>query len=178
MVVRNAGGKMLFVSRPTWHNPHLVKSPLNMRTAQTQFDIKAIQSTWKKFDAMAHLRHIHDEKSYVRMTALMNSLLDSAGDDEDHPLSSLLELVGDMVEKYEQEHHAVEPAEPKDALRFLMDAHGFKQEDLSAVVPQSNLSAILAGKEKSAQPWLVNWASSSALAPRCSCHTKLLHNLA
>ncbi len=119
-----------------------------MRATQTQFDIQAIQASWQAFDAMAHLRPIHDEKSYDRMVALMNSLLDVAGDDEDHPLSSLLELVGNMVSKYEQEHHAIEPAEPKDALRFLMEARGLKQEDLSSVVPQSNLSAILAGKRK------------------------------
>lgn len=119
-----------------------------MRVTETQFDIKAIQTSWQKFDTMAHLRPIHDEKSYVRMTALMNSLLDVAGDDEDHPLSSLLELVSDMVAKYEQEHYAIEAAEPKDALRFLIEARGMKQEDLSAVVPQSNLSAILAGKRK------------------------------
>ncbi len=119
-----------------------------MRAAHTQFNIRAIQSSWQAFDAMAHLRPIHDEESYDRMMALMNSLLDATGDDEDHPLSGLLDLVGDMVSKYEQEHHAIEPAEPKDALRFLMDTRGLKQEDLSAVVPQSNLSAILAGKRK------------------------------
>jgi len=33
-------------------------------------------------------------------------------------------------------------------LRFLMDARGLKQEDLSTIVPQNNLSAILAGKRK------------------------------
>lgn len=119
-----------------------------MRTAHTQFDIKAIQTSWQKFDTMAHLRPIHDEKSYVRMTALMNSLLAAAGDDEDHPLSSLLNLVSDMVAKYEQEHHAIEPAEPRGALRFLMEARGLKQEDLSPVLAQSNLSAILSGKRK------------------------------
>lgn len=95
---------------------------------------------------MAHLRPIHDKKSYVRMTTLMNSLLDVAGDDEDHPLSGLLDLVSDMVARYEQEHYAIEPAEPRDALRFLLESRGLKQEDLSAVVPQSNLSAILSGK--------------------------------
>lgn len=97
---------------------------------------------------MAHLRPIHDEASYGRMTVLMNSLLDAAGDNEDHPLSSLLDLVSEMIEKYEQEHHAIESASPKDALRFLMEARSLKQEDLSAVVVQSNLSAILAGKRK------------------------------
>lgn len=121
---------------------------LIMRAAHTQFDIRAIQSSWQAFDAMAHLRPIHDEKSYDRMVALMNSLLDTTGDDEDHPLSGLLDLVGDMVSKYEQEHYAIEAAEPRDALRFLMEARGMKQEDLSDIVPQSNLSAILAGKRK------------------------------
>ena len=119
-----------------------------MRAAHTQFDIRAIQASWQAFDAMAHLRPIHNEASYKRMTALMNSLLDAAGDDEDHPLSGLLNLLGDMISKYEQEHYVIEPAEPKDALRFLMEARGLKQEDLSDIIPQSNLSAILAGKRK------------------------------
>ena len=119
-----------------------------MDAAQPQLDIRALQAAWQKFDTMAHLRPIDSEVEYDRMVAMMNSLLDVAGDDEDHPLSSLLELAGDLVSRYEQEHHAIEPASPRDALRFLMEARGLKQEDLRAVVPQSNLSAILAGKRK------------------------------
>ena len=68
------------------------------------------------------------------------------GDDEEHPLSSLLELAGDLVSRYEQENHAIEPASSRDALRFLLESRGLKQEDLSGLVAQSNLSAILAGK--------------------------------
>ena len=119
-----------------------------MSAIRTQFDIQAIQTSWQAFDALAHLRPIHDKKSYDRMVALMNSLLDTTGDDENHPLSGLLDLVGDMVSKYEQEHYAIEAAELKEALRYIINAHGLKQEDLSAVVPQTNLSAILAGKRK------------------------------
>lgn len=119
-----------------------------MHAAQTHFDIQAIQASWQVFDAMAHLRPIHNEIEYNHMVALMNSLLDAAGDDEDHTLAGLLDLVGDLVWKYEQENHAIEPAEPKEVLRFLMDTRSLKQEDLSAVIPQSNLSAILAGKRK------------------------------
>lgn len=119
-----------------------------MLAAQNPFDIRAIQSSWMAFDAMTHLRPIHDEAGYEQTVALMNSLLDVVGDDEDHPLSSLLELVGDVVSKYEREHYAIEPAAPNDSLRFLIEARGLKQEDLAAIVPQSNLSAILAGKRK------------------------------
>jgi len=53
-----------------------------------------------------------------------------------------------MVWKYEQVHHAIEAVEPKDALRFLMESRHLRQEDLSEVVAQSNLSTILAGKRK------------------------------
>ena len=119
-----------------------------MHTTPTQFDLQAIQSSWQAFDTMAHLRPIHDGESYDRMTALMNSLLEATGDDEDHPLSGLLDLVSDMVSKYEQEKYAIDPVEPKEALRFLIVSRGLKQEDLATIVPQSNLSAILAGKRK------------------------------
>lgn len=116
--------------------------------AQAQFDILAIQASWQAFDSMTHLRPIHSEADYDRMVALMNSVLDAVGDDEEHALSGLLDLVSDLVAAYEEEHYAIEPAEPKEALRFLMEARDLRQEDLSTIVPQSNLSAILAGKRK------------------------------
>ena len=97
---------------------------------------------------VGRLRPIHSEADCDRMVALMNALLDVAGDDEDHPLSSRLELAADLVSRYEQEHHPIEAANPKDALRFLIAARGLRQEDLSAIIPQSDLSAILAGKRK------------------------------
>jgi HTH-type transcriptional regulator/antitoxin HigA len=119
-----------------------------MQTAPTQLDIRALQASWQAFDNMAQLRPIHSEADFERTRAMMNSLLEEVGDDEDHPLSSLLDLVSDLVSRFEQEHHAIEPALPKDTLRFLMESRGLKQEDLSGLVAQSNLSAILAGKRQ------------------------------
>lgn len=119
-----------------------------MQATQAQFDIRAIQTSWAAFDSMVHLRPIRNEAAYDQMVALMHSLLDVVGDDEDHALSGLLELIGDVVSKYEREHHAIEPAAPSDSLRFLIEVRGLTQEDLRTVLPQSNLSAILAGKRK------------------------------
>jgi HTH-type transcriptional regulator/antitoxin HigA len=123
-----------------------------MHVADTPFDIRALTASWRKFDAMTHLRPIHGEADYDRMVALMNAVLDVVGEDEDHALSGLLDLVSDLVSAYEARHHAIEPAEPRDALRFLMEARGLKQEDLSGIVAQSNLSAILAGKRSISAP--------------------------
>ncbi len=119
-----------------------------MQAAQSRFDIRAIQTSWAKLDAMAHIRPIRDEAGYTRMVALMNDLLDVVGDNEDHELAGLLELVGDLVSNYEREHFTIEASKPKDALRFLIEAKGLKQEDLSDIVAQGNLSNILAGRRK------------------------------
>lgn len=59
-----------------------------MHASHTLFDMLAIQFSWHAFDTMA--------QSYTRMTNLMKFLLATAGDDEDHPLSGLLDLVGDL----------------------------------------------------------------------------------
>ncbi len=119
-----------------------------MNTVETQFDIRQIEASWQALDAMVHLHAVRTDEDYDRMVALMNALLDVAGDDEDHPLSGLLDLVSDLVSRYEQEHYAIEAVEPREALRFLIEARGLKQGDLSAILPQSNLSAILAGNRK------------------------------
>lgn len=119
-----------------------------MQSIQTKFDIRAIQSTWVAFDTMAHLRPIHDEADYDKMVILMNSLLDEVGDDEDHALAGLLDLVGDVISKYESANYAIEKASPQDSLRFLIEARGLNQKDLDGIVAQSNLSAILSGKRK------------------------------
>lgn len=72
-----------------------------MHAVQSRFDIRAIQTSWAKLDAMAQIRPIHDEAGYDRMVALMNDLLDVVGDNEEHQLAGLLELVGDLVSNYE-----------------------------------------------------------------------------
>lgn len=119
-----------------------------MTTATASFDVKALQKTWIAFDRIAHLRPIRSEGEYDRTVSLMNYLLDVIGDNEDHPLSGLLDLVGELVEDYDTRHYSIEASEPREVLRYLIEIRGLKQGDLVEIVPQSNLSAILAGKRK------------------------------
>ena len=119
-----------------------------MRVVAENFDLKALQKTWQAFDRVAHLRPIRSNAEYDRTVALMNNLLDIVGDDEDHALSGLLDLVSELVEDYDAEHFAIEALDPREVLRYLIETRGLKQADLADVVPQGNLSAILAGKRK------------------------------
>jgi HTH-type transcriptional regulator/antitoxin HigA len=111
-------------------------------------DMSVLQSLWSAFDAIAHVRPVRDSASYDQMQSLMNILIETVGDDEDHPLAGLLNSVGDLVSHYEQYHYPIQLSDPRDALRYLMEMKGLKQEDLGQLVPQSNLSAILSGKRK------------------------------
>ena len=121
---------------------------MTMTTAAASFDVKALRKTWAAFDRIAHLRPIRGEPEYDRTVALMNRLLDVVGDDEDHALSGLLDLVGELVEDYDASHHAIEASEPREVLRYLIELRGLRQGDLADIVAQSNLSAILAGKRR------------------------------
>lgn len=119
-----------------------------MTTAIATLDIKALQKTWAAFDRIAHLRPIRTEEEYDRTVSLMNYLLDMVGDQEDHALSGLLDLVSELVADYDTNHFAIEASEPSEVLRYLIELRGLKQADLAEIVPQSNLSAILSGKRK------------------------------
>jgi len=119
-----------------------------MTTATASLNIKALQKTWAAFDRIAHLRPIRTNEEYERTVLLMNYLLDIVGDQDNHTLSGLLDLVGELVAEYDTNHYAIESSEPNEVLRYLIEWHGLKQSDLAEVVPQSNLSAILAGKRK------------------------------
>ncbi len=46
----------------------------------------------------------HDDPSYRRLVALLDELTDEVGEDERHPLASLMEVLGVLVERYEDEH--------------------------------------------------------------------------
>jgi HTH-type transcriptional regulator/antitoxin HigA len=46
----------------------------------------------------------HSEEEYRRLVALLDGLIDEVGENESHPLASLMEIVGVLIEKYEDEN--------------------------------------------------------------------------
>ena len=46
----------------------------------------------------------HNEEQYERLTQILDQLIDKVGEDETHPLASLMELIGVVIKKYEDEH--------------------------------------------------------------------------
>ncbi len=59
---------------------------------------------WPEMAGMIYVPHTEEE--YQRLVAFLDGLIDEVGEDETHPLSSLMEIVGVLIEKYEDEHVA------------------------------------------------------------------------
>ncbi len=46
----------------------------------------------------------HTEQEYKDLVTMLDGLIDEVGEDENHPLASMMEVIGVLIEKYEDEH--------------------------------------------------------------------------
>jgi HTH-type transcriptional regulator/antitoxin HigA len=88
----------------------------------------------------------HSEDHYQKLTAILDSLTDEIGESENHPLASLMEIIGNLIENYEERHHPIEESDPIGVLRALMEENSLTQNDLSDIGSQGVVSEILNGK--------------------------------
>ena len=107
---------------------------------------QAILRAWMPFKEVVGVTSVRTEDDYAQARATIDVLVDEVGDNEDHPLADVLDYLADQVKAYEDEHFAIPAAEPREVLRFLMEQHGLKQEDLADCAPQSRISNILNGR--------------------------------
>jgi HTH-type transcriptional regulator/antitoxin HigA len=127
------------------------------------FNPKTLAPAWNAFQRALPVRlaAIHTQAEYDRAVEFMNQLLDVVGDDEEHELADMLELLGQLVEDFENAHHSLPDAEPGQVLRFLMEQHDLKQADLTQEIgTQSVVSEILNGHRQ------INVRQAKALAQR------------
>ena len=65
-------------------------------------EIDSVERLWPDFAPWLFVPHSEDE--YQSLVDLLDSLIDRVGEDESHPLASLMEIVGTLIERYEDEH--------------------------------------------------------------------------
>jgi len=92
------------------------------------------------------VKYPSNKKEFNALVTQLDELLDIVGDNEQHPLISLVDTISNLVASYETQH--VQPSMGKgiDALKFLMEAHQLSQSDLPDIASQGVLSEILQGK--------------------------------
>ena len=113
-----------------------------------QIQVKYLLPAWEIFRNATDIAPIRDEAHYQRMVAILEALLDEAAGDEIHTAMGLIDVVGDLIEDFETEHHSLPGATGVQALKFLMAQHGINQSDLHEIGSQGVVSEILAGKRE------------------------------
>ena len=108
--------------------------------------LKEIAKVWP--DIQDILSVPHNEKDYKKLVSLLDSLIDEVGNNESHPLSSLMETLGSLIETYETHTIPEMEGNPIDTLKLLMEEHGIKQSDLPEIGSQGVVSEILSGKRQ------------------------------
>jgi HTH-type transcriptional regulator/antitoxin HigA len=108
--------------------------------------LKEIAKVWPDIQPIFSVPH--NEKDYNKLVNFLDSLIDEVGNNENHPLTSLMETIGSLIETYESQYIREVEGDPIDALNALMEEHGLKQLDLSEIGSQGVVSEILSGKRQ------------------------------
>ena len=106
--------------------------------------LKNIADVWPSIKNVFSVPHSEDE--YENLVFLLDSLIDEVGENENHPLASLMESIGILVETYENNNFPEIYGTPEEALRYLMNEHNVKQSDLSEIGSEQVVSEILKGE--------------------------------
>lgn len=106
---------------------------------------KETQTHWA---TIAPILSIRNERAYDLAIKRLNELVDEIGDNERHPMYSLLETLGTVVHAYEEAHHPMPKAGGHQILRYLMEEHGLAQSDVPEIGSQGVVSEILSGRRE------------------------------
>lgn len=67
--------------------------------------IAELEKVTKAWPPISHaVRVPRSESEYQEIVELLDHITDQVGEDENHPLASLMDVLGVLVEKYEDDH--------------------------------------------------------------------------
>src|SRR6185295_2046734 len=89
-------------------------------------------------------RRSSDLQDYVAAVKRLDSLFEEVGQDEQHPLFGLLDILGILIHAYEEEHVPIPEASGSEVLEYLMEEQGIGHEDLPELGGASAVRAVLA----------------------------------
>ncbi len=65
-------------------------------------EVNQVLNTWPQLGGIIYMPHTEEE--YERLVTFHDRLVDEIGEDESHLLAPLLEIVGVLIESYEDQH--------------------------------------------------------------------------
>ena len=65
-------------------------------------EIQTAQDVWPVLTPVVFVPH--EESEYQQLVAILDDLIDEVGENENHPLASMMEVIGVLIERYEEEN--------------------------------------------------------------------------
>ncbi len=90
-----------------------------------------------------------NSKEYSTLEKVLDKLIDEVRDDENHPLAIVMQIIGENLEQYDNEHYPAigHHINEVDMVKYLMNTHHLNQIDLSDIFSsQANVSKFLNGE--------------------------------
>ncbi len=68
----------------------------------SNFDTQKTLTAWLSLENTICV--LHNEKNYEKLVSLLDKLIGEVGEDETHPSASLMEVIGVLIEDYENKN--------------------------------------------------------------------------
>jgi HTH-type transcriptional regulator/antitoxin HigA len=126
----------------------------------------ALEKTAQVWPDVASVLHVpHTETEYQRAVALLDELVDLVGEDEDHPLASLMETLGTLIETYENSQLPEPTGDPISSLKEFMTDHDLTAGHLPKLGDETTIAEILAGRRELTLPQIRALARRFGVTP-------------
>ncbi len=103
---------------------------------------------------------LRTEEQYNKAVKLLDQLIDQVSEKPNDTLDSLIDILGTLIEDYENKYVPEPVGDPISSLKHFMEEYNLKQSDLSDIGSQGVVSEILNGKRT------LNVAQIKALSKR------------
>jgi HTH-type transcriptional regulator/antitoxin HigA len=91
-----------------------------------------------------NIQPLHSNQDYQEALARIDEIFDAKPNTRE---GDELEILGVLVDEYEEKHFSIEAPKPLDAIKFRMDQLGMAQKDLAEILgSKSRASELLSGE--------------------------------
>lgn len=121
-------------------------------------DLAAVVKLWPTVSKI--VTTIRTEEQYDRIVKFLDELIDAVSEEPNESLESLIDVLGTLIEDYENKHVPEPVGDPISSLKHFMYDYNLRQSDLPEIGSQGVVSDVLNGKRQ------LNVAQIKALSER------------
>lgn len=120
-----------------------------MRATALQIDYVDQKSAHEFHLPVSVFKRPSNSKEYVTLEKILDEIIDEVRGNEKHPLAIVMQIIGENLEQYDNEHLPALGTHITDIefVTFLMNSHNLRQTDLADIFSgQANVSKFLNGE--------------------------------